>query len=65
MLLYNDRCIMCTRCVRFTREVAGTSELYVDGRGYKEEIDIFPGRPLNNKLSGNVVDHLPGGRVAG
>jgi len=63
VLLYNDRCIMCTRCVRFTREVAGTSELYVDGRGFKEEIDIFPGRPLNNKLSGNVVDICPVGAL--
>jgi NADH-quinone oxidoreductase subunit G len=63
VLLYNDRCIMCTRCVRFTREVAGTSELYVDGRGFKEEIDIFPGRPLNNKLSGNVVDLCPVGAL--
>src|SRR5450432_1648881 len=61
--LYSDRCIMCTRCVRFTREVAGTSELYVDGRGYKEEIDIFPGKPLNNKLSGNVVDLCPVGAL--
>ena len=63
VLLYNDRCIMCTRCVRFTRKVAGTSELYVDGRGYKEEIDIFPGKPLNNKLSGNVVDICPVGAL--
>ncbi len=63
VLLYNDRCIMCTRCVRFTREVSGTSELYVDGRGSSEEIDIFPGRPLNNKLSGNVVDLCPVGAL--
>ena len=63
ILLYNDRCIMCTRCVRFTREVTGTSELYVDGRGHKEEIDIFPGKPLNNKLSGNVVDLCPVGAL--
>src|ERR1051325_3453911 len=63
VLLYNDRCIMCTRCVRFTREVSGTSELYVDGRGSKEEIDIFPGKPLDNKLSGNVVDLCPVGAL--
>jgi NADH-quinone oxidoreductase subunit G len=63
VLLYNDRCIMCTRCVRFTREVSGTSELYVDGRGHKEEIDIFPGKPLDNKLSGNVVDICPVGAL--
>jgi NADH-quinone oxidoreductase subunit G len=63
VLLYNDRCIMCTRCVRFTREVSGTSELYVDGRGHREEIDIFPGKPLNNSLSGNVVDLCPVGAL--
>ena len=63
VLLYNDRCIMCTRCVRFTREISGTSELYVDGRGHKEEIDIFPGKPLDNKLSGNVVDLCPVGAL--
>jgi NADH-quinone oxidoreductase subunit G len=61
--LYSDRCIMCTRCVRFTREVSGTSELYVDGRGHREEIDIFPGKPLNNKLAGNVVDLCPVGAL--
>jgi NADH-quinone oxidoreductase subunit G len=61
--LYSDRCIMCTRCVRFTREVSGTSELYVDGRGYREEIDIFPGKPCNNKLAGNVVDLCPVGAL--
>ncbi len=63
VLLYSDRCIMCTRCVRFTREVAGTSELMVDGRGHKEEIDIFPGKPLNNRLSLNVVDLCPVGAL--
>jgi len=63
ILLYNDRCIMCTRCVRFTREVSGTSELYVDGRGHREEIDIFPGKPCNNKLAGNVVDLCPVGAL--
>ncbi len=63
ILLSNDRCIMCTRCVRFTREVSGTSELYVDGRGSKEEIDIFPGKPLNNKLASNVVDLCPVGAL--
>ncbi|MGD1275885.1 MAG: 2Fe-2S iron-sulfur cluster-binding protein [Tepidisphaeraceae bacterium] len=63
ILLYSDRCIMCTRCVRFTREISGTGELYVDGRGYREEIDIFPGKPCNNKLAGNVVDLCPVGAL--
>ncbi len=63
VLLYSDRCIMCTRCVRFTREVSGTSELFVEGRGHKEEISIFPGQPINNKLAGNVVDLCPVGAL--
>jgi len=61
--LYADRCIMCTRCVRFTREVTGTSELMVQGRGNREEIDIFPGIALDNDLSANVVDLCPVGAL--
>ncbi len=63
ILLYSDRCIMCTRCVRFTREISGTSELAVFGRGHREEIDVFPGRPVNNPLSANVVDICPVGAL--
>jgi NADH-quinone oxidoreductase subunit G len=63
ILLYSDRCIMCTRCVRFTREVSGTSELAVFGRGHREEIDVFPGRPVNNPLASNVVDICPVGAL--
>ncbi len=61
--LYADRCIMCTRCVRFTREVSGTAELLVAGRGNREEIDVFPGRPIDNELSANVVDLCPVGAL--
>jgi NADH-quinone oxidoreductase subunit G len=61
--LFVDRCVMCTRCVRFTREISGTSELYVTHRGSAEEIDVFPGRPLANKMSGNVVDLCPVGAL--
>ncbi|MGA1045450.1 MAG: 2Fe-2S iron-sulfur cluster-binding protein [Phycisphaerales bacterium] len=63
ILLYSDRCIMCTRCVRFTREVTGTAELIVDGRGAMEQIDVFPGRALDNELSGNVADICPVGAL--
>jgi len=63
ILLYSDRCIMCTRCVRFTREVTGTAELIVDGRGAMEQIDVFPGRALDNELSGNVADLCPVGAL--
>ena len=61
--LYADRCIMCSRCVRFTREVSGTAEISVVGRGSKEQIDVFPGRPLDNELSANVVDICPVGAL--
>ena len=61
--LFVDRCVMCTRCVRFTREITGTSELMVVNRGAHEEIDVFPGFPLDNKLSGNVVDLCPVGAL--
>src|SRR5262249_37311863 len=61
--LFTDRCIMCSRCVRFTREIAGTAELQVVNRGDHCEIDVFPGQPLANKLSGNVVDLCPVGAL--
>jgi NADH-quinone oxidoreductase subunit G len=61
--LFTDRCIMCTRCVRFTREISGTAELQVTSRGHHSEIDIFPGEPLENKLAGNVVDLCPVGAL--
>src|SRR3954467_1521018 len=61
--LFTDRCIMCTRCVRFTREISGTAELEVISRGNHSEIDIFPGEPCNNKLAGNVVDLCPVGAL--
>ncbi len=62
--LFTDRCIMCSRCVRFTREIAGTAELQIVNRGHHSEIDIFPGDPINNKLAGNVVDLCPVGALA-
>ncbi len=62
-LLYQDRCVLCTRCVRFTQEIAGTSELCVVNRGSRAEIDVFPGRPLENRLQGNVVDLCPVGAL--
>jgi len=61
--LFVDRCVMCTRCTRFTREITGTSELLVINRGNQEEIDVVPGFPLANKMSGNVVDLCPVGAL--
>jgi NADH-quinone oxidoreductase subunit G len=61
--LFTDRCIMCSRCVRFTREISGTAELGVFSRGTHSEIDVFPGQPIDNKLAGNVVDLCPVGAL--
>jgi NADH-quinone oxidoreductase subunit G len=62
-LLYSDRCVMCSRCVRFCDEVAGDAELAIVERGHRTEIDIFPGVPLDNPLQGNVVDLCPVGAL--
>ncbi len=61
--LNQDRCIMCTRCVRFTREISQTGELQVMNRGNHAEIDVFPGHPVDNPLAGNVVDLCPVGAL--
>ncbi len=61
--LYSDRCIMCSRCVRFCREVTGTAEITVEGRGNQEQIDVFPGIALDNELSANVIDLCPVGAL--
>lgn len=61
--LFVDRCVLCSRCVRFTREISGSSELMMVNRGTHEEIDVVSGFPLDNKLSGNVVDLCPVGAL--
>jgi NADH-quinone oxidoreductase subunit G len=58
-----DRCILCTRCVRFASEISGTNELAVVYRGADCEIDTFSDKQLDNKLSGNVVDICPVGAM--
>ncbi|MFQ5806751.1 MAG: molybdopterin-dependent oxidoreductase, partial [Phycisphaerae bacterium] len=62
-LLYQDRCVLCTRCIRFCQEIAGTGELAIVNRGNRNEIDVFPGVPLENDLQGNVVDLCPVGAL--
>jgi len=63
VILFVDRCVMCSRCVRFAAEVSGTHELMVTRRGAREEIDVVEGFPLKNNLSGNVVDLCPVGAL--
>jgi NADH-quinone oxidoreductase subunit G len=61
--LDQERCILCTRCVRFTRNVTKTNEIQVFNRGHNAEIGIFEDKPLNNAYSGNVVDVCPVGAL--
>ncbi|HEX3034528.1 MAG TPA: molybdopterin-dependent oxidoreductase [Thermodesulfobacteriota bacterium] len=58
-----NRCIMCTRCVRFTDEVTKTGELGFDNRGFRKRIVVFPGKTLDNELAGNVIDLCPVGAL--
>jgi NADH-quinone oxidoreductase subunit G len=61
--IWGNRCIVCTRCVRFCEEVAGTAELCVVNRGDRSVVDVFPGIPIDNPLSLNVVDICPVGAL--
>lgn len=61
--LDQERCILCSRCVRFCAEVTGTYELGIFQRGDHAVLDVVPGRPLSNDYSGNVVDICPVGAL--
>jgi len=57
------RCIHCTRCVRFSSEIAGTEDLGVTGRGNGMEIGTYVSKPFDSELSGNVIDICPVGAL--
>ncbi|RPJ42175.1 MAG: hypothetical protein EHM19_10810, partial [Candidatus Latescibacterota bacterium] len=63
VVLDSERCILCSRCVRFCEEVAGKRELVIANRGGRSEITTFPGRKLESPYSGNVVDICPVGAL--
>ncbi|MDN3719506.1 NADH-quinone oxidoreductase subunit NuoG [Roseibium salinum] len=58
-----NRCIHCTRCVRFTTEVAGVSDMGLVGRGEDAEITTYLEAALSSELQGNVVDLCPVGAL--
>lgn len=58
-----ERCILCTRCVRFCNEITGTTELSVVERGDRAEIRTFPGMELDNNYSLCTVDLCPVGAL--
>ncbi len=57
------RCILCTRCVRFLNEVAGTDELGGIGRGDRTNISTAVGQSVKSEMSGNVIDLCPVGAL--
>lgn len=63
VMLDQERCILCSRCVRFCDEITGTHELVITQRGERNCIETFPGYPLDNPYSGNVVDICPVGAL--
>jgi NADH-quinone oxidoreductase subunit G len=63
VMLDAERCILCSRCVRFCDEITGTGELGIFQRGDHSEIGLFPGTALENLYSGNVIDICPVGAL--
>jgi NADH-quinone oxidoreductase subunit G len=57
------RCISCTRCVRFTSEVAGITQMGQTGRGEDSEITSYLGETLDSNLQGNIIDLCPVGAL--
>ncbi|PWB81962.1 MAG: NADH-quinone oxidoreductase subunit G, partial [Methylocystaceae bacterium] len=58
-----NRCIHCTRCVRFTAEIAGTSDMGAIGRGEDMEITTYLQTAMTSELQGNVTDLCPVGAL--
>ena len=63
IVLDSERCILCSRCVRFTDEVSKTNELGIFSRGDHAEIGTHDGKKLDNKYSLNTVDICPVGAL--
>lgn len=63
IVLDQERCVLCTRCIRFVDEVPKTSELAIVNRGHDSKITIFPGMRLDNAYSGNTTDVCPVGAL--
>ena len=63
VMLDQERCILCSRCVRFTDEITKTGEFGIFNRGDRAELGIYPGEELDNPYSANVVDICPVGAL--
>ncbi|MCB9496264.1 MAG: (2Fe-2S)-binding protein [Fibrobacteria bacterium] len=65
VILDQERCILCDRCTRFMRDVAGDEQLYIAARGDHAFITTFPGQPLQHDYDLNVTDICPVGALTG
>jgi NADH-quinone oxidoreductase subunit G len=63
VMLDQERCILCSRCVRFTDEISRTGEFGIFNRGDRAELALYPGQRLDNPYAGNVVDICPVGAL--
>jgi NADH-quinone oxidoreductase subunit G len=63
LLLNRNRCILCTRCIRFMKEVDGDAQIGVASRGYGSEIATFEEQGVVSLLSGNLMDVCPVGAI--
>ncbi len=63
ILLDDERCILCSRCIRFTRDVVGDDALGIVNRGSYNSIAAFPGRAFDNNYTLNTVDLCPVGAL--
>jgi NADH-quinone oxidoreductase subunit G len=63
IVLDSERCVVCTRCVRFCKEVAGEEVLGVFNRGNHSEIGAYPGKKLEHNYQGNLADICPVGAL--
>src|SRR5437867_13327816 len=63
VMLDQERCILCSRCVRFTDEISRTGEFGIFNRGDRAELGLYPGQRLDNPYPGNVVDICPVGAL--
>ncbi|HEY3884216.1 MAG TPA: 2Fe-2S iron-sulfur cluster-binding protein [Vicinamibacterales bacterium] len=63
LMLNRNRCILCTRCVRFMREVDGDAQINITDRGYGSEIATFQDEGVHSLLSGNLMDVCPVGAI--
>jgi NADH-quinone oxidoreductase subunit G len=63
VILDQERCILCSRCVRFTDEITKTSEFGIFNRGDRTELGLCPDQVLDNAYSANVVDICPVGAL--